>query len=587
MKDLHICFICDENYVIPTTIAIHSLKKSQSSQTYLHIYILADDISEKGKALLHSLSSGNCQINVSSIDNSDVRDLTRGEDFYVTTAALIKFRLATIFKNLDKLLYLDGDIIVQEDLSELWDYNLSGVYAGVVKNIKPYNNENYQKSVLKTQHKAYFNSGVMLLNLKRIREHSLEEKLIDYRKHGINNNMDQDALNVVFNEEVLYLPLKYNVQNGSLCKSPLKDVLEYYDVPADYTKEDIIKTAAILHLAAPWKPWLFSNVLHSPQWNGLYKDVFHQDCPNRILFSALKKQSIFQQMPFQLSARDIILEKEIHLYIPITEASHTFPIQITDLVKQQSIIPDKIVFLYSNHREEPSKYVLESTIPVECRIHEQNPLLYLTSDYAADSKSIRIFTPATLLENALYVETLIQTHLTYPHSICATSCCLVRMNYQGKVSDPNNWIYNPISSIPSFALVALDNGGILFPPGFPPILHPPMNDDEPLVSLYTTATSNNISVTKVDVHTSDAPPFDKTRLKELIKHVKNTKQPSDNIPLLTKLSLSSNITASFQWQQDELSHKYAEIESLKNSTPYRIIHSAALIIKKIKHAMHL
>lgn len=586
MKDLHICFICDENYMIPTVIAIHSLKKKQAGQTLLHIYILADAIPEKKCEVFRALSTEKCEISVYAIDNSAVRDLSRGEDFYVSTSALIKFRLASIFEHLDKLLYIDGDVIIQEDLSELWDYDLSDVYAGVVKNIKPYNDENYQTSVLKTRHKAYFNSGVMLLNLNRMREHSLENKLLNYRKHGINNNMDQDALNVVFKEEVLYLPLKYNVQNGSLCKSPLKEVLEYYELPTNYTKEEIIKTAAILHLAAPWKPWLFSNVLHSPQWNGLYKEVFQQDCPNRMLFSAIKKRSIFQQMPFQLSTKDIIPEKKIHLYIPITKSTPLSPIQITNLAKQQSIIPDKLVFLYSSPCEESYEHV-STTIQIEYCIYEQDPLLCLISDDVAEPKVIRIFTPPTLLKNALYIETLIQTHLTYPHSICATSCCLVRMNYQGKVSDPNNWIYNPVSSTPSFALIALDNGGILFPPSLPSVLHPSLKNDEPLVFLYATATINNISVTKVDVSTSDTPSFDKTRLNRLIEYLKNTKQPADDIPLLSKLSLSSNITASFQWQQDELSRKYAELESLKKSNPYRIIHSTSLIIKKLKHAIHL
>lgn len=584
MKDLHICFICDENYVIPTAIAIHSLKKSQSNQTHLHIYILADDISEKGNALLQSLSSENCQINVSSIDNSAVRDLTRGEDFYVSTAALIKFRLATIFKNLEKLLYLDGDIIVQEDLSELWDYNLSDVYAGVVKNIKPYNNENYQKTILKTRHKAYFNSGVMLLNLNRIREHSLEDKLLDYRKHGINNNMDQDALNVVFNEEVLYLPLKYNVQNGSLCKSPIREVSEYYKLPINQTKEDIIKTAAILHLAAPWKPWLFSNVLYSPQWNNLYKEVFLHDCPNRLLFSASQKRTIFQQMPFKLSTKDLISEKEIHLYIPFTEKNTIS--NIADLAQQQSLIPDKLVFLYTNQQEESIEPILTHGIPVGTRFSESTPLVDTIPHNSAEPNVIRIFTPPSLLKDSLYVETLFQSHLSFPNSICATSSCLVRMNYQGKVTDPDNWIYDPISEIPSFALIALDNGGILFPPDFFIHSHIQQESCDPVVLLHAAATANNISVVKIKVGEADSTPFDKNRLRKLIDYLKTSSLITDGIPSIAKLFLSSSRTASYQWQHDELSRKYAEVDTLKKSKHYKIVHSLALAIKKARLTIH-
>jgi lipopolysaccharide biosynthesis glycosyltransferase len=585
MEIIQICFICDENYVIPTTVAIYSIKKNQASGTHLHIHILADNISTKSTKLLQSLSFERCQISVFAIDNSSVRDLNRGEDFYVSTAALIKFRLASIFEDIDKILYLDGDIIVQEDLSKLWNYNLSNVYAGVIKNIKPYNNENYQTEVLRTHHTAYFNSGVMLLNLDRIRKHTLEGKLLYYRKHGINNNMDQDALNVVFKEEVLYLPLKYNVQNGSLCKSPIKEVLEYYDLSGNYTKDDIIRTAAILHLAAPWKPWLFSNVLYSPQWNSLYKEIFHHDCPNRLLFSTSQKRTIFQQMPFKLSTKDIVVEKEIHLYIPIAEGetlSH-----IINLTQQQSLIPDRLIFLYTTQHGLSTETFLTNGIPVEIRPCKNAPLDETIVHLSAEPNVIRIFTPPSLLKDALYIETLFQSHISFPNSICSTSSCLIRMNNQGKATSSDNWNYNPISEIPSFALVALDNGGILFPPCY--AIRPDIRQGvcDPIVLLHTTAISNNISTVKIDVDEVEPISFDKNRLRNLINYLRSISPTTTGIPPIAKIFLSSNHTSAYQWQQDELSRKYAELESLRKSKPFKIAHRLSQALKKIKYAIHL
>ncbi len=72
----------------------------------------------------------------------------------------------------------------------------------------------HKPSILKKlsieKHRGYFNSGVMLLNLAAMRRDEITKKLFDYREHGINFFMDQDALNVVFRDEVKFLSWKDN-----------------------------------------------------------------------------------------------------------------------------------------------------------------------------------------------------------------------------------------------------------------------------------------------------------------------------------------------------------------------------------------
>ena len=575
--NINICFICDENYIIPTVVAIHSIKKCQAENTNLTIYILTDAISSHGKALLTSLSSEKCSIEVVTVDNSEFRYLHRGDDFYVSTSALIKFRISNILNHLDKILYLDSDIIVQEDLTELWNYNLSDVYAGVVKNIRPYGDANYQTNILKTNHKAYFNSGVLLLNLTRFREYSLESKLLDYRKDGINNNMDQDALNVVLNEEVLYLPLKYNVQNGSICKSPISEITEYYGIPHNYTKDDIIKSAAILHLAAPWKPWIFSNTLYSPQWNDLYKEVFGEDYPGRIMLDTPTKRSIFQLFPFSMTTEDLLLDFQIHLYIPYN-ANHLNDIySILELARGQSLIPNKIIFFSDTHVSQQS--LVAHDILVEYYQSNSSALIETITDNPLSNNVIRIFSPPSLLQNSFYVESLIQTHIIHPKSICATSCCSIQTNYQGKISPPKDWSFQPVSNIPSYALVALDNGGILLPPSFKIDWSSYNPNIDPIVAVNLVIASNNTPIVHVDVGREYMQNFDNHRLIGLQSLLNQTQRE----PLLrTQLFLSSKINNAFKWQQDELTRKYIEIHSIKCSSPYKFSRFISSLVKKIK-----
>lgn len=90
----------------------------------------------------------------------------------MTGTGLLRFNIIDIFPNYDKVLYLDDDILINGDLSELFETDLKNTYAVVVRSIdaelfidwrKSHENDNLNVE-------KYFNSGVMLLNLKKIRE---------------------------------------------------------------------------------------------------------------------------------------------------------------------------------------------------------------------------------------------------------------------------------------------------------------------------------------------------------------------------------------------------------------------------------
>ena len=102
------------------------------------------------------------------------------KDFPVSTAALFKFDLPNLLPDsIEKVLYLDGDIIVQGDLSELYSTDISDVYAGVVKDYRGLTLKGDFNERLKINHTAYFNSGVLLLNLSLLRNDNLPEKLLN------------------------------------------------------------------------------------------------------------------------------------------------------------------------------------------------------------------------------------------------------------------------------------------------------------------------------------------------------------------------------------------------------------------------
>jgi len=72
---------------------------------------------------------------------------------------LLRAAYSKIFPNLDRILSIDMDTIVNENISDLWDLDLTNYYIAAV-----------EETELSEEEGSYFNMGVAMLNLKKIRE---------------------------------------------------------------------------------------------------------------------------------------------------------------------------------------------------------------------------------------------------------------------------------------------------------------------------------------------------------------------------------------------------------------------------------
>ena len=267
MGTINVAFICDNNYAMCTGVAIFSLYKNRNADRNNHVYIICNNVSEDNQKLFNKMDTQ--QFKVEIIDVSDYANYADYEQMkyakHVSQTALYKFNLPELLPQVEKVLYLDGDVIIRDDLADLYDIDLADNYAAVCKDIgaetfpAPYNQR------LGIHHSAYFNSGVMLLNLNRMRIDHISEKLLDYKLHGKNDFMDQDAFNVVFEEQVIYISFLYNMALSCWRKRTNKVLSKYYDIQSPNI-EFFYNSAKIIHLSAPEKPWLYFNVPASEEW---------------------------------------------------------------------------------------------------------------------------------------------------------------------------------------------------------------------------------------------------------------------------------------------------------------------------------
>ena len=222
LRRIAIAFICDENFAMPTSVAIASLIRSKKENTHYVIYVVTTGLRPDDIERIKLMADEHVEIIIRqvAINKYSMYEKTIQRTMSnVSTAALLKFDLPSIVKDEDKLLYLDGDIIVKKDLSDLFMTNINGFYVGAVLD----SSSLYIKRNLPIECPKYFNSGVMLLNLQKMREDRITDKLIQTKAELEDVSlMDQNVLNIVMVDHVKILPIIYNFMYTNLARSKNK-----------------------------------------------------------------------------------------------------------------------------------------------------------------------------------------------------------------------------------------------------------------------------------------------------------------------------------------------------------------------------
>ncbi len=273
-QNIHICMISDDNYVVPTCVTIQSLINSKIRNQRYYIHIVASALSEKTIQQFRTLESQDVTIHIIKEDASQrFRELHIFEKDSICTAsiaALLKFILPELLAEIDRVLYIDGDIIVKKNIGGLYNHNIEDYYAAaVIDSGSIYYKHEYVKLV-----KNYFNSGVMLLNLKKLRNENLAEKLIQTKQEMKNYSlMDQNVFNLVFDGKVLLLPIKYNFMPVSLDRSNskwnIKQINERYGTSYQ-NKKQLYEDAVIIHYSSKDKPWKNLDGACAAEWISVY-----------------------------------------------------------------------------------------------------------------------------------------------------------------------------------------------------------------------------------------------------------------------------------------------------------------------------
>lgn len=269
---MNIVLICDKNYLVPTKAVINSIMKNRNAEEQISIYIIGVGLLAEEFDSIMQLQSD--KIHIKLIMPKHYFEQIEISHWYVSKAALYKFMIPELI-NEDKILYLDSDMLVLGSLKSLYDTDLKDMYAAVVPDMVA--EVEYQFHI---KHKIphYFNSGMMLLNLKELRKHRMSEKLILIRKNDTTNLfMDQDTFNKAFNGRVIYVSPRYNYMlvNREFFQYRTEDIACFYNLDIEEAKK-IVEHPVILHFTDAKKPWKCNDAGKPCIW---YQYAFSEDLP--------------------------------------------------------------------------------------------------------------------------------------------------------------------------------------------------------------------------------------------------------------------------------------------------------------------
>lgn len=250
---INIAYGIDDNYArcMATSIASFCINNKDKNFCF---YIVASDLSDKTKIKLKVLAKDyNINIIIYEINKDFFRDMPIIHE--ISLATYFRILLPNLVLNVDKLYYIDADIICLKDADSFFCINLEDNIIAAVPDSEKMNNKR-NKALNLGQH-IYFNAGILIIDIEKWNNNKISDKILTVinKYKNIIKYEDQDALNIVLSKKVKYISKIFNCITLS-----------------DVDNKEII----LLHFANHPKPWNKDwplNIMYNEFSKNLYRQL--------------------------------------------------------------------------------------------------------------------------------------------------------------------------------------------------------------------------------------------------------------------------------------------------------------------------
>ena len=261
-REIPIFFTIDDSYAPFLAVALNSAIKNSDPQRNYKAVVLYQDLGADNISRLQSLQTENFKIELmpirANMEALDDRMSNRLRCDYFTLTIYFRLFIPSMFPQYDKGIYIDSDVVLTDDIAKLFDIDIGENYIGAcndlsIADIPPL--VAYTEKAVGVNAKEYINSGVLLMNLKKMRDDDLEGHFLALlnKYHFDSIAPDQDYLNAMCNGKIYYLEEKWDT------------------MPND--AKPMLTETSLIHYNLFSKPWCYDGIQYEEQfWN------YAQDC---------------------------------------------------------------------------------------------------------------------------------------------------------------------------------------------------------------------------------------------------------------------------------------------------------------------
>ena len=238
MNHIPVFLPADNNYAYYLAVVMKSILSNTKGE--VDFYVLDGGITNENKKKILSVNAG-CNIEFLSVDiEKCFKNFHTG--LHLNKAIYMRFLAPFLKPNLDKILYIDTDTIILQDIEALYKTDLQDFPLGAIWEEYGENryNQEYKKRLNLSRDHKYFNAGVLLINADRWRKMDIFNQVcnIEREKSDVLTMLDQDILNIIFDNNYKTLAREFNWINQNY---------DFFGQP----KEPIV----IRHFNGTVKPW--------------------------------------------------------------------------------------------------------------------------------------------------------------------------------------------------------------------------------------------------------------------------------------------------------------------------------------------
>ncbi len=261
-KVIPVVFSTDENYAPFVSACVESIRGNSSKEYLYEVYVFNVGLPERIIKTLEAATAEN--ISVKCVDvSSNIESIADRlySHSYFSREMYYRILIPEVLSQYDKVIYLDCDMIVLGDLSELYNMDIGDNCIAACRNLMHSKMRDYVENDLHLNSDRYINSGMLVINCKSFIEQNIRDLIFEEIKlHDVLRYPDQDLINLVCKDKIYYLPLKWNYlwhlerlnkSSNNELKLIEADLAEYKQ-----TKSDI----CIMHYTGDKKPWFYNAI---------------------------------------------------------------------------------------------------------------------------------------------------------------------------------------------------------------------------------------------------------------------------------------------------------------------------------------